>query len=90
MATGIDARVVRTKAKLVLVFKKLLCDKSFEDITVNEICEAADVRRATFYKHYADKYAFLAYFVESLRCEFDSGFDFSEPGKTPSNTTQNT
>ncbi len=78
MTSHIDARIVKTKSKLISVFKKLLCEKSFEDITVNEICEAADVRRATFYKHYADKYAFLAYYVESLRYEFDMSFTHPE------------
>jgi len=67
-----DARVRKTKAKLLSTFKLLLCEKSFEDITVNEICLAADVRRATFYKHFPDKYAFLKYLVGTLRDDFDS------------------
>ena len=75
---GVDARIIKTKAKLVAVFRRLLSEKSFEDITVNEICELADVRRATFYKHYPDKFAFLAYFIEKLRYEFDESFDRAE------------
>ena len=67
-----DARVVKTKAKLLLNFKVLLSEKTFEDITVNEICDRSDVRRATFYKHFADKYAFLKYLVGSLRDDFDN------------------
>ena len=67
-----DARVIKTKAKLLTTFKSLLCEKSFEDITINEICALADVRRATFYKHFEDKYAFLGYLVGSLRDDFDS------------------
>lgn len=66
-----DARVTKTKAKLLKSFKELLSEKTFEDITINEICKRADVRRATFYKHYEDKYAFLKYFVGALRDEFD-------------------
>jgi AcrR family transcriptional regulator len=72
MSTREDARVIKTKAKLLSAFKELLCKKSFEDITVNEICDAADVRRATFYKHFPDKYAFLKYLVGTLRDSFDS------------------
>ena len=79
---GIDARIVKTKAKLIAVFRRLLSEKSFEDITVNEICEVADVRRATFYKHYPDKYAFLTYFIETIRYEFDESFDRSESGES--------
>ena len=67
-----DARVIKTKSKLLTTFKTLLSEKSFEDITVNEICDKSDVRRATFYKHFADKYAFLKYLIGSLRNDFDN------------------
>ena len=67
-----DARIVKTKSSLLTAFKELLTKKSFEDITVNEICERANVRRATFYKHFSDKYEFLKYLVGSLRDEFDA------------------
>ena len=66
-----DARIVKTKRKLLSTFRTLIKEKSFEDITVNEICEAANVRRATFYKHFPDKLAFLKFFVGSLRSLFE-------------------
>jgi AcrR family transcriptional regulator len=34
-------------------------DKSFDEISVQDIAEAATVNRATFYDHYTDKYALL-------------------------------
>lgn len=67
-----DARVTKTKNKLLSSFRELLCERSFENITVQEICEKADVKRATFYKHFTDKYAFLKYLIGSLRDAFDS------------------
>lgn len=69
-----DARVIKTKAKLTEEFLRLLCERKFEDITVNELCSRSDVRRATFYKHFSDKYAFLEYFVGHLREDFDKRF----------------
>ena len=72
MAYKEDARVVKTKNKLLSSFKELLSERSFENITVQEICEMADVKRATFYKHFDDKYAFLKYLVGSLRDTFDA------------------
>lgn len=66
-----DARVVKTKQKLLTTFRTLIKEKSFEDITVNELCDMADVRRATFYKHFPDKLAFLKFFIGSLRDNFE-------------------
>ena len=54
-----DVRVKRTYKQLTNSLIKLLTDKNFEELSVSEICEAADVHRATFYKHFNDKYEFL-------------------------------
>lgn len=51
-----DARVRYTKKVIKDVFLKLLLKKPVEKITVTEICEAAEINRATFYKHYQDVY----------------------------------
>lgn len=67
-----DLRVRKTKKALADAFFALLNEKSFEDITINELCDRADVRRATFYKHYSDKLNFLTSYVKSLRDRFDN------------------
>ena len=61
-----DLRVLKTYKSLYEAFFKMLEEKKFEDITVNELCERAMVRRATFYKHFADKYEFFAFFVNPI------------------------
>ena len=66
-----DLRVKRTKKALSEAFVNLLKAKPLDDITINELCDAADVRRATFYKHYNDKFDFIASFTAALRDEFD-------------------
>ena len=58
-------------------------EKHFEQITINELCERAKIRRATFYKHYTDKLNFLACFTRSLRDSFDLNFWSTEK---PENT----
>lgn len=79
-----DARIVKTKSKLVNVFHKMLLDKDFEEITVGEMCESAGVRRATFYKHFADKRDFLRYYVYRKRLIFDTRVRISNmPTNTP-------
>ncbi len=84
MRVNEDARVKKTKARLLLSFRALLAEKSFEDITINEICELSNIRRATFYKHFSDKYAFLKYFVGSLRHQFDARLEKRTRTESPS------
>ena len=51
----IDRRVRYTKMVLKNSFVQLLNEKSFDKITVKELCERADVNRGTFYVHYKDQ-----------------------------------
>ena len=71
MADREDLRVRRTKKALYDAFMQLLCEKSFDEITVNELCDVAGIRRATFYKHYSDKFDFLTAYTCLLRDRFD-------------------
>ena len=66
-----DARIRKTKEKLFYAFRSLLSEKPFEDITIQEICSKAEIRRATFYKHFTDKYDFLATMTSSIIQRFD-------------------
>jgi AcrR family transcriptional regulator len=54
-----DPRVRRTRQLLQGALRSLLQSRSFEEISVQDIAEAATVNRATFYDHYADKFALL-------------------------------
>lgn len=45
---------------------KLLSAKAFEEITVGELCEAAQYPRATFYNYFDDKYDLLNYCWQTL------------------------
>jgi AcrR family transcriptional regulator len=55
----IDPRIVRTRALLYDAFVQLLAEKSFDELTVQDITARATVNRATFYAHFPDKYALL-------------------------------
>jgi AcrR family transcriptional regulator len=54
-----DPRIRRTRQLLQGALRGLLGTKSFDEISVQDITEAATVNRATFYDHYADKFALL-------------------------------
>lgn len=70
MARDQDLRFRRTNQMLCDAFTELLSQKKFEDITINELCEKALIRRATFYTHFLDKYDFFAYFIRQNRDSF--------------------
>ncbi len=50
-----DLRVQRTYKLLTDALMNMLCEQSFDTITVRTLCERAMVRPATFYKHFANK-----------------------------------
>jgi AcrR family transcriptional regulator len=54
-----DPRIRRTRQLLQSALMQLLGAKPFDDISVQDITEAATVNRATFYDHYTDKFALL-------------------------------
>jgi AcrR family transcriptional regulator len=51
-----DLRVRRTDKLIQEALVELIIEKGFDTITVGEIAERAMVNRATFYRHYEDKY----------------------------------
>jgi AcrR family transcriptional regulator len=59
----LDPRVKRTRKLLQQAFVELLNEREFHSITVHDITERAEVNRATFYLHFEDKYALMAYIV---------------------------
>jgi len=55
-----DLRVRRTHAALRDALIALIPEKGFDAVTVGDITERAMVNRATFYRHYQDKYDLVA------------------------------
>ena len=51
----VDRRVARTRSRLRQALVTLIAEKGYAAITVEDICEAADIGRSTFYAHFADK-----------------------------------
>jgi AcrR family transcriptional regulator len=56
-----DMRIRRTKKQIWEALLSLLQEQTFAATSVSAICEQAMVHRATFYCHFADKYALLEY-----------------------------
>jgi AcrR family transcriptional regulator len=69
----LDPRVKRTRSLILQSFNSLLAEKSFDAISVQDVTEKAEINRATFYKHYVDKYALLDEWVQQqFRFEIES------------------
>ena len=52
-------RVARTKAAIEDAFVQLVLERGYERVAVEDITDRADLARATFYAHYANKEAVL-------------------------------
>lgn len=61
-----DLRVRRTRKLLRQALIELTIEKGFAAITVQDIAERAMVNRATFYRHYVDKYDLLDQYMNGL------------------------
>jgi AcrR family transcriptional regulator len=62
-----DRRVARTRSLLQQAHMSLILKKDYEAITVDEICDAANVGRSTFYAHYTSKDDLRRSSLENLR-----------------------
>ena len=65
----IDRRKVRTRALLRDALLELIQEKRYEDISIQDITDRANLNRATFYLHYADKEELL---ITSLQEIYDA------------------
>ena len=65
-----DIRAQRTRDMLVNAFDQLVEKKSMEDISVSELCELSTVRRATFYRHFADMQDFMRFYLATMTDRF--------------------
>ena len=66
MAKKMDLRVKRTQKMIVEAFMKLVAEKGYDAVSVQDIADEAMINRATFYAHFKDK--------QDL---YDSIFDFA-------------
>jgi hypothetical protein len=55
----LDPRIRRTRQLLHDALRRLLEEKEFDKVTIQDITKAATLNRATFYAHYPDKFALL-------------------------------
>ncbi|MBN7773586.1 TetR/AcrR family transcriptional regulator [Clostridium aminobutyricum] len=60
-----DRRIKKSKEAIIDAFVSLMTEKNFDQITINEIADRANVNRGTVYLHYVDKYDLLDQCIET-------------------------
>lgn len=79
-----NQRVRITKKMIIDGFLDLLREKDFEQITVQAICDRAQISRSSFYRYYEDQFQLLALVEESLTSELEENSDLDLFLKHPS------
>ena len=79
-----DRRIPKTQKAILEAFVELMAEKNFEQITINEIAERANVNRGTVYLHYTDKFDLLDQCIDIHMMQlFDTCLD-SDASRMPS------
>ncbi|WP_462411615.1 TetR/AcrR family transcriptional regulator [Neobacillus sp. Marseille-QA0830] len=60
----IDRRIAKSQVAIKNAVTELMSEKSFDDITIQDIADRANVNRGTIYLHYTDKYDLLDKMIE--------------------------
>lgn len=61
-----DPRIIRTRTLIIDAFFELIKEKDFEAISIKDLTERATLNRATFYRHFSDKYALLEMILQQM------------------------
>lgn len=67
----LDRRVRRTRRDLRDALVTLILERGWDDVSVQEVCDRADVGRSTFYVHFADKEELLLSGFDELHAMLD-------------------
>lgn len=74
----LDLRVKRTNKYIIEAFIRLVEEKGFEQVTVQNIADEAMINRATFYAHYKDKQDLYEKIFDLAAESFTSILDFED------------
>lgn len=77
-----DRRVAKTRRALQHAFMSLILDKGYDAVSIQDICDAADVGRSTFYSHYTGKDDLKRAGLDHLRRALDAArLDGADDGR---------
>jgi AcrR family transcriptional regulator len=82
-AKDLDRRIQKTLQLLQSALAKLVEEKEYKDITIQEILDRANVGRSTFYAHFESKDQLLRSLLTGLQEMFDEGSKQLAEGDKP-------
>ena len=70
-----DRRIARTQASIRNAFIRLFFERGFDNISVSDILEAADIARSTFYQHFTSKEQVLCATMQPMLTDLAEAVD---------------
>ncbi len=80
-----DTKFINTKKKIQSGFLSMLNKKNFDDISITDICQEANINRGTFYNHYKTTYYLLNDLMKNTYESFNNSMRVYLKGKTITN-----
>jgi AcrR family transcriptional regulator len=77
-----DRRIARTREALMGAGRSLFAQRSVREVSIDEIVQAADVAKGSFYNHFLDKEALAAEVVRSVRLRLAKKVDAANESVT--------
>lgn len=78
--TRSDRRMVRNRKALLNAAEKLIAEKGFERVTIDEIAETADLAKGTFYNYFDDKNEIAKELALTIRQELAAEVGIAQAG----------
>lgn len=79
-STRADRRTIRNRKALLNAAEKLIAEKGFERVTIDEITETADLAKGTFYNYFDDKNQIAKELAVSIRQEIEAEVGVAQTG----------
>lgn len=78
--TRSDRRTIRNRKALFNAAEKLIAEKGFERVTIDEITETADLAKGTFYNYFDDKNQIAKELASTIRREIEAEVGVAQTG----------
>ncbi len=77
---SIDRRRARTRAALIAAGERLFADRAPDAVSIDEIVQAAEVAKGSFYNHFDDRDALVREIATRVRLEAEAEVDAANDG----------